>query len=171
MGRSKVSSISSRYNSHLVCHGCALRGLNCNSYCTGRLWCLCRMLYQPVAVLYGKRFVGLLTPTILALREEIYNTAYDKIDWNEARSACAKVCCIDRIIPIFCCPIIQLSPIVIWNSKRIEATTDTTSIRHLSRGKLLAELTRSINCARPISFRIRTIISAFTSPLLKEEEM
>jgi len=56
----------------------------------GRLWCLCRMLYQPVAVLYGKRFVGQLTPTILALREEIYNTAYDKIDWNEARSACAK---------------------------------------------------------------------------------
>ena len=50
------------------------------------------MLYQPVAVLYGKRFVGQLTPTILALREEIYNTAYDKIDWNEARSACAKVC-------------------------------------------------------------------------------
>ncbi|KAF8692289.1 hypothetical protein HU200_039898 [Digitaria exilis] len=63
----------------------------------GKLWCLCRMLYQPVAVLYGKRFVGQLTPTILALREEIYTVAYDKIDWNEARSACAKplnmVCC------------------------------------------------------------------------------
>jgi len=57
----------------------------------GRLWCLCRMLYQPVVVLYGKRFVGQLTPTILALREEIYTTAYHKIDWNEARSACAKV--------------------------------------------------------------------------------
>nr|CAB3466323.1 unnamed protein product [Digitaria exilis] len=62
-----------------------------------KLWCLCRMLYQPVAVLYGKRFVGQLTPTILALREEIYTVVYDKIDWNEARSACAKplnmVCC------------------------------------------------------------------------------
>ncbi|KAJ1277218.1 hypothetical protein BS78_05G278200 [Paspalum vaginatum] len=56
----------------------------------GKLWCLCRNLYLPIAYLYGKRFVGPLTPTIRALREEIYNTAYDEIDWNKARSACAK---------------------------------------------------------------------------------
>lgn len=73
-------------------HGYVLRSKLQLIVTTGRLWCLCRMLYQPIAVLYGKRFVGQLTPTILALREEIYNTAYDKIDWNEARSACAKVC-------------------------------------------------------------------------------
>lgn len=49
------------------------------------------MFFQSVAYLYGKRFVGPITPTILALREEIYNTPYDKIDWSEARCACAKV--------------------------------------------------------------------------------
>uniref|UniRef100_K3Z060 Terpene cyclase/mutase family member n=1 Tax=Setaria italica TaxID=4555 RepID=K3Z060_SETIT len=48
------------------------------------------MFFQSVAYLYGKRFVGPITPTILALREEIYNTPYDKIDWSEARCACAK---------------------------------------------------------------------------------
>ncbi|RCV09875.1 hypothetical protein SETIT_2G064700v2 [Setaria italica] len=56
----------------------------------GKLWCLCRMFFLSVAYIYGKRFVGPITPTILALREEIYNTPYDKIDWTEARCACAK---------------------------------------------------------------------------------
>ncbi|KAL6629180.1 hypothetical protein ACP70R_028945 [Stipagrostis hirtigluma subsp. patula] len=56
----------------------------------GKFFCLCRMFYLPVAYLYGKRFVGPITPIILALREEIYNTPYDKIDWNKARGSCAK---------------------------------------------------------------------------------
>ncbi|KAL6888523.1 hypothetical protein ACP4OV_009549 [Aristida adscensionis] len=56
----------------------------------GKFWCLCRMLYLPMAYLYGKRFVGPITSTILALREEIYNTKYTKIDWNQARNGCAK---------------------------------------------------------------------------------
>ncbi|KAL6629498.1 hypothetical protein ACP70R_029263 [Stipagrostis hirtigluma subsp. patula] len=56
----------------------------------GKLFCLCRMFYLPVAYLYGKRFVGPITPIILSLRDEIYNTSYDKIDWNEARCSCAK---------------------------------------------------------------------------------
>ncbi|TVU33478.1 hypothetical protein EJB05_25299, partial [Eragrostis curvula] len=56
----------------------------------GKFWCLTRMVYLPMAYLYGKRFVGPVTPTILALREEIYDTAYEKIDWSEARNACAK---------------------------------------------------------------------------------
>lgn len=58
----------------------------------GKLWCLCRMFFLPVAYLYGKKFVGPITPTILALREEIYNTPYNMIDWSMARGACAKVC-------------------------------------------------------------------------------
>ncbi|KAL6888526.1 hypothetical protein ACP4OV_009552 [Aristida adscensionis] len=56
----------------------------------GKFWCLCRMLYLPIAYLYGKRFVGPITPTILALREEIYNIAYAQVDWNQARSSCSK---------------------------------------------------------------------------------
>ncbi|KAL6888525.1 hypothetical protein ACP4OV_009551 [Aristida adscensionis] len=58
----------------------------------GKFWCLCRMLYLPIAYIFGKRFVGPITLTILALREEIYNTAYANIDWNQARNGCAKVC-------------------------------------------------------------------------------
>jgi hypothetical protein len=44
-----------------------------------------------IAFLYGKKFVGPITPTILALRDELYSLPYDKIDWNKARNTCAKV--------------------------------------------------------------------------------
>ncbi|PAN03964.1 hypothetical protein PAHAL_1G031900 [Panicum hallii] len=56
----------------------------------GKFWCLTRMVYLPMAYLYGKKFVGPITPTILALREEIYSTWYVNIDWSKARNACAK---------------------------------------------------------------------------------
>ncbi|TYG51018.1 hypothetical protein ES288_D10G222700v1 [Gossypium darwinii] len=32
----------------------------------GRMWCLCRMVYLPMSFLYGKKFVGPITPTILS---------------------------------------------------------------------------------------------------------
>ncbi|GMQ07575.1 hypothetical protein CsSME_00051713 [Camellia sinensis var. sinensis] len=57
----------------------------------GRLWCHCRMVYLPMSYLYGKRFVGPITPTVLALRKELYTVPYHKIDWNHARNQCAKV--------------------------------------------------------------------------------
>lgn len=44
-----------------------------------------------MSYLYGKRFVGPITPTVLSLRKELYNVPYHEIDWNEARSLCAKV--------------------------------------------------------------------------------
>lgn len=56
----------------------------------GKFWCLCRMVYLPMAYLYGKKFVGPITPTILALREEIYDMPYHKIDWGQTRNTCAK---------------------------------------------------------------------------------
>lgn len=46
---------------------------------------------MPMAYLYGKKFVGPITPTILAIREELYSVPYNEIDWNKARDTCAKV--------------------------------------------------------------------------------
>ncbi|KAK8635353.1 hypothetical protein V6N13_004094 [Hibiscus sabdariffa] len=54
------------------------------------MWCHCRMVYLPMSYLYGKRFVGPITPTVLALREELFTIPYFEIDWNRARNACAK---------------------------------------------------------------------------------
>lgn len=45
-----------------------------------------------IAFLYGKKFVGPITPTILALRDELYSSPYHKIDWSAARNSCAEVC-------------------------------------------------------------------------------
>ncbi|KAL6603926.1 hypothetical protein ACP70R_044287 [Stipagrostis hirtigluma subsp. patula] len=56
----------------------------------GRFWCLCRLVYMPMAYLYGKKFVGPITPTILAMRQELYSIPYNEIDWNKARTTCAK---------------------------------------------------------------------------------
>ncbi|XP_058113464.1 cycloartenol synthase 2-like [Magnolia sinica] len=56
----------------------------------GRMWCHCRMVYLPMSYLYGKRFVGPITPLILSLRKELYMTPYQQVDWNQARNLCAK---------------------------------------------------------------------------------
>ncbi|KAL8135298.1 hypothetical protein AgCh_010092 [Apium graveolens] len=56
----------------------------------GRMWSPCRMVHLPMSYLYGRRFVGPITPTVLALRKEIFNIPYLEIDWNEARTSCAK---------------------------------------------------------------------------------
>ncbi|GJW27641.1 cycloartenol synthase, partial [Tanacetum coccineum] len=56
----------------------------------GRMWCHCRMVYLPMSYLYGKRFVGRITSTVLALRNKLFTVPYHDIDWNEARNLCAK---------------------------------------------------------------------------------
>ncbi|GAB2240471.1 hypothetical protein Droror1_Dr00020989 [Drosera rotundifolia] len=56
----------------------------------GRMWCHCRMVYLPMSYLYGKRFVGPITPTVLSLRRELYSTPYHEINWDHARNECAK---------------------------------------------------------------------------------
>ncbi|XP_061361009.1 beta-amyrin synthase-like isoform X2 [Gastrolobium bilobum] len=55
-----------------------------------KMWCYCRLVYLPMSYLYGKRFVGPITPLILQLREEIFIQPYHKINWTKARHACAK---------------------------------------------------------------------------------
>lgn len=46
---------------------------------------------MPMAYLYGKKFVGPITPPILSIRDEIYDIPYDEVNWNKARDTCAKV--------------------------------------------------------------------------------
>ncbi|XP_008661274.1 achilleol B synthase isoform X3 [Zea mays] len=63
----------------------------------GRFWCFTRITYMSIAFLYGKKFIGPITPTILELREELYSLPYVQIDWSKARNSCAKalnmICC------------------------------------------------------------------------------
>ncbi|MED6145755.1 Beta-amyrin synthase [Stylosanthes scabra] len=56
-----------------------------------KMWCYCRLVYMPMSYLYGKRFVGPITPLIFQLRQELYNDPpYEKVDWKKARHQCAK---------------------------------------------------------------------------------
>ncbi|XP_062155606.1 beta-amyrin synthase-like isoform X3 [Alnus glutinosa] len=54
------------------------------------LWCYLRVTYFSISYLYGKRFVGPITPLILELREELYVEPYHTINWRRARHLCAK---------------------------------------------------------------------------------
>jgi beta-amyrin synthase len=53
--------------------------------------CYCRLIYMPMSYLYGKRFVGPITPLILKLREELLTQPYERVDWKKVRHQCAKV--------------------------------------------------------------------------------
>ncbi|XP_062078769.1 beta-amyrin synthase-like [Humulus lupulus] len=54
------------------------------------MWCYSRMVYMPMSYLYGKRFVGPITPLILQLRMELHTQPYDEIEWKKVRHFCAK---------------------------------------------------------------------------------
>ncbi|PRQ51835.1 putative beta-amyrin synthase [Rosa chinensis] len=56
-----------------------------------KMWCYCRMVYMPMSYLYGKRFVGPITPLVLQLREELFIQPYNEINWKKVRHLCAKV--------------------------------------------------------------------------------
>ncbi|XP_060669505.1 beta-amyrin synthase-like [Ziziphus jujuba] len=56
----------------------------------GKMWCYCRTVYMPSSYLYGKRFVGPITPLVLQLREELHTQPYHQVNWSRARHLCAK---------------------------------------------------------------------------------
>lgn len=51
-----------------------------------RLWCHCRMVYLPMAYLYGRRAQAPCDALTLALRTELYRGHYDRTDWKRART-------------------------------------------------------------------------------------
>ncbi|XP_074268305.1 beta-amyrin synthase-like [Silene latifolia] len=55
----------------------------------GKMWCLCRTIYMPMSYLYGKRFVGPITPLIMQLREELFDEPFEQINWKKVRHLCA----------------------------------------------------------------------------------
>ncbi|KAI9159610.1 hypothetical protein LWI28_000157 [Acer negundo] len=58
-----------------------------------KMWCYCRLVYMPLSYLYGKRFVGPITPLIQQLREELHTQPYNQINWRKVRHLCAKPLC------------------------------------------------------------------------------
>ncbi|RDY07322.1 Beta-amyrin synthase, partial [Mucuna pruriens] len=55
-----------------------------------KMWCYCRLVYMPMSYLYGKKFVGPITPLVLNLREEFFTQPYDTNSWKKARHKCAQ---------------------------------------------------------------------------------
>ncbi|KHG20397.1 Lupeol synthase [Gossypium arboreum] len=55
-----------------------------------KMFCYCRLTYMPMSYLYGRKFVGPITPLISQLREEFHIEPYNEIDWSTKRHLCAK---------------------------------------------------------------------------------
>jgi hypothetical protein len=66
-----------------------------------------------MSYIYGKRFVGRMTPLVLELRNELYEDPYNLIDWNKARNQCAKVCWRDYLLAL---KLIQLAHLF-WTAR------------------------------------------------------
>ncbi|XP_020408406.1 achilleol B synthase isoform X3 [Zea mays] len=102
----------------------------------GRFWCFCRLIYMPMAYLYGKKFVGPITPTILSIRNEIYKIPYDEVDWNKARDTCAKE---DLLYPrtfvqnvIWTCVNKIVEPLLnLWPAKMLRDTALKNIMNHI----------------------------------------
>nr|AOE43152.1 cycloartenol synthase [Cavenderia deminutiva] len=59
--------------------------------CPGRWWCHCRMVYLPMSYLYARRTTCAENQLIRDLRTELYNEAYDTIDWTLQRNNISKL--------------------------------------------------------------------------------
>ncbi|KAI8899186.1 terpenoid cyclases/protein prenyltransferase alpha-alpha toroid [Globomyces pollinis-pini] len=57
----------------------------------GKLWCHTRMVYIPMAYLYGIRYQAPVDDLILSLRDELYVTPYDEINWPNQKDNVAEV--------------------------------------------------------------------------------
>jgi squalene/oxidosqualene cyclase-like protein len=52
----------------------------------GRFWCHCRMVYLPMAYVYGAKFQVPVTDIVTELRSELYLDAYDTMDFPQYRN-------------------------------------------------------------------------------------
>ncbi|MDP2269384.1 MAG: terpene cyclase/mutase family protein [Archangium sp.] len=55
-----------------------------------RLWCHARMVYLPMAWLYGNKCIAADDPLLRSLREELYQGTYQDIAWEAQREVVAK---------------------------------------------------------------------------------
>ncbi|XVF74824.1 hypothetical protein PTKIN_Ptkin13bG0141800 [Pterospermum kingtungense] len=58
-----------------------------------KMFCYCRVTYMPMSYLYGRKFVGPITPLISQLRQELHIEPYAEIHWSKKRHLCAKPLC------------------------------------------------------------------------------
>jgi len=94
-----------------------------------RYWCHSRMVYLPMAYLYGKRFSHPLHELTAAIREEIHIKPYDTIDWEAARNHCASTDLyypqkpalkwMNRLVNLY-----EKSPVKKWRKKALDFCLD-----------------------------------------------
>ncbi len=54
-----------------------------------KMWCHTRVVYLPMAYLYGHRVTARPTPLLGSLKRELYDGRYDAVDWRRARDSVA----------------------------------------------------------------------------------
>jgi squalene/oxidosqualene cyclase-like protein len=54
-----------------------------------KYWCHCRVVYLPMAFIYGGKYTAKNTPLLDAIRAELYTKPYKSVDWPSCRAKCA----------------------------------------------------------------------------------
>jgi lanosterol synthase len=57
----------------------------------GNMWCHSRNVYMAMSYLYGVRYKAPLDDLLVSLREELYVTPYEEINWPAQRNTVAQV--------------------------------------------------------------------------------
>jgi lanosterol synthase len=57
----------------------------------GRMWCHARQIYLPMSYCYAHRLQVAESELTRQLRDELYTTPYDSVDWKAARDAVTPV--------------------------------------------------------------------------------
>jgi squalene/oxidosqualene cyclase-like protein len=94
-----------------------------------RYWCHSRMVYLPMAYCYGHRVTMREHPLQDALKQELYTSPYQQIDWQAARNAC---CPTDlyypqsRLLKLFnkLINLYEQSPVSSWRNRALDFTRD-----------------------------------------------
>jgi lanosterol synthase len=55
----------------------------------GNFWCHARMVYLPMSYCFGTRLKAKETQLLKQLKQEIYTTLYEQVNWQSARDSCA----------------------------------------------------------------------------------
>ncbi|MES1918356.1 hypothetical protein MHBO_000334 [Bonamia ostreae] len=63
----------------------------CLPFHPSRWWCHCRMVYLPMAYIYANKIKRKETATTKAIKDEIFTTPYNKVNWIQNRSSVSEL--------------------------------------------------------------------------------
>lgn len=129
-----------------------------------RLWCHCRMVYLPLSYLYGRRARAEVDELTLQLRAELYDGAYEEVDWAAARN---QVSAYDRANPRSALP--ELANQLLGRfERRCPSALRRRALSYVVEQVHYEDINTDYICIGPINKLLNTLVWHFEEPRGKE---